>query len=375
MAHTAETDRSLLVDELYRAALEGGGWQSAMTRLKKIANGSKIHLTQVRSASTWQHLYKECDPYYEAAFVEPRFKNPILSYLADTKPLDIFTDRTVMPKREFRKTAIFNEWYVPQGDHSSIVCKVPIAGTLAILAVQRGGRQPDFDSDDVALFKELAPVFARAAALHLRLGYKPLDMQATSNPQLGQIVVDAFGRVLNMNDRAEMLLAEPGNELTLRGGRLSAGKSLSAETLRNAISAICGATSGYPMKSGNVLIRCVTTGSPHLALTIAPFVKTTASDLSVARAALILVQDLSPKVAPDFSQHLRGLFELTQKEAALAVILACGHSLQYYISQQGVSYETARSHLRNIFLKTATTRQGELVALLNRVMQLSETAN
>ncbi len=373
MTAVAQTERSLLVDELYRAAWEGGQWQPAMARLKKLVKGSKVHFARICPADTWLPFYKECDPYYETAFVEAHLKNPILSYLTGIKPLDVFTDQSVMPKSEFRKTAIFNEWYVPQGDHSSIACKIPVAGMAGILAVQRGGRQPDFDDDDVSLLRELAPVIARAAELQLHLGHKRLEMQATASPYLGQIIVDACGKILSMNDYAETLLAEPGNDLTLLGGRLLAGQC--GDALRSAIASACGPVCGYPAKSGNVLIRCTKTGSPLLALTINPFVSTAASDLPVARAALILIKDLSPKVSADFPEQLRGLFELTQKEAALAVILMLGHSLQYYMAHQQVSYETARSHLRNIFLKTATARQGELVALLNRVMRLSDTSH
>ncbi len=373
MTAVAQTERSLLVDELYRAALEGGQWQPAMARLKKLVKGSKVHFARICPADTWLSFYKECDPYYETAFIEAHLKNPILSYLTGIRSLDVFTDQSVMPKSEFRKTAIFNEWYVPQGDHSSIACKIPVAGMAGVLAVQRGGHQPDFDDDDVSLLRELAPVIARAAELQLHLGHKHLDMQATVSPHLGQIIVDACGKVLSMNDYAETLLAEPANDLTLVGGRLSAGQC--GDALRSAIAAGCGPVCGYPAKSGNVLIRCTKTGSPLLALTIAPFVTAMASDLPVARAALILINDLSPKVSADFPEQLRGLFELTQKEAALAVILMLGHSLQYYMAHQQVSYETARSHLRNIFLKTATARQGELVALLNRVMRLSDTSH
>lgn len=375
MADVTQTERSLLVDELHRAALEGGRWQPAMARVKRLVKGSKVHFACMGLADSWLNFHKECDPYYEAAFVETYLDNPILSHLTAIRPLDVFTDRSVMPKSEFRKTAIFNEWYVPQGDHSSIACKIPIAGMVGILAVQRGGCLPDFDDADISLLRELAPAIARAAELHLHLRRKPLDMQATASPHLGQIVVDASGRVLTMNDYAETLLADPANELTLLRGRLSAGESLNGDALRSAIASNCRSNCGYPERNGNVLIRCTKTGAPLLALTINPLVMPAASDLPIARAALILVKDLSPKVSADFPERLRGLFELTQKEAALAVILMLGHSLQYYMAQQQVSYETARSHLRNIFLKTATARQGELVALLNRVMRLPDASH
>jgi DNA-binding CsgD family transcriptional regulator len=277
-----------------------------------------------------------------------------------------------MPKSEFRKTAMFNEWYLPQGDHSSIVCKVPVAASLGVLAVQRGGSQPDFDVRDISLFRALAPIVARAAEFHVRFGHVEIGSDNPGSATVGQMVVDGLGEVLIMNANAETFLTQSANDLTLRHGRLSAGEPVSRRALRRAVAAVCGSQHPDQRTGGDVLIRCPVTGSPRLALTVVPFMSEMSLDLPVARAALIVVQDLLPRDAPWFSQALRGLFDLTQKEAELGAVLVSGRSLQSYASEHQVSYETARTHLRNIFQKTATARQGELVALLNRVMRMSD---
>lgn len=375
MPDATEAELSSLTDEFYRAALNGGTWQPAMARLKTIANGSKIHFARVGPQGDWQHFYRECDPYYEATFMEPHLKNPFLPYLTEVGPLNVVTDQTLMPKSEFRKTAMFNEWYVPQGDHSSIVCKISVAGSLGILAVQRGGAQPDFDDRDTSLFRALVPVVARAAEFHVRFGGRDIKRKTPGGGSVGQIVVDGVGRVLIMNASAETLLAHAGSDLALRHGRLFAGEPLNRQALRTVIATVCGSMGHNQRTRGDVLIRCGTTGLPRLALTIVPYTAETSPDLPVARAALVVIQDLSPSVVPGFPQYLRGLFELTQKEAELGAVLVSGRSLQYYASQQQVSYETARTHLRNIFQKTATSRQGELVALLNRVLRVSHYTN
>lgn len=61
---------------------------------------------------------------------------------------------------------------------------------------------------------------------------------------------------------------------------------------------------------------------------------------------------------------LRGLFDLTSAEARLASALASGLTLAEAASAGGVSITTARSHLAQVFRKTATRQQSELVALL-----------
>ena len=58
------------------------------------------------------------------------------------------------------------------------------------------------------------------------------------------------------------------------------------------------------------------------------------------------------------------LFGLTRSGQALAARLAMGERLSDSAEQLAVSYETARTHLRNIFAKTGVDRQADLVRLI-----------
>ncbi|WP_206540062.1 helix-turn-helix transcriptional regulator [Leisingera sp. ANG-DT] len=60
-------------------------------------------------------------------------------------------------------------------------------------------------------------------------------------------------------------------------------------------------------------------------------------------------------------------FHLTPAEAAVALQLSRGLSPKQAAKALGVSIWTARSHLRSIFQKTNTHRQGELVSLLAHI--------
>ena len=63
---------------------------------------------------------------------------------------------------------------------------------------------------------------------------------------------------------------------------------------------------------------------------------------------------------------IQKLFGLTPKEAALALRLAAGESLQEASEHLGISPNTARAHLRSIFSKTGVDRQAKLVRVLLR---------
>jgi DNA-binding CsgD family transcriptional regulator len=57
-------------------------------------------------------------------------------------------------------------------------------------------------------------------------------------------------------------------------------------------------------------------------------------------------------------------FSLTPAEARLALHLVAGETLRSAAVNLGISYETARSCLKNIFKKTGTCRQAELVIVI-----------
>jgi len=77
----------------------------------------------------------------------------------------------------------------------------------------------------------------------------------------------------------------------------------------------------------------------------------------------VLVNDPEHAAAPD-AQMLRDWYDLTPAEARVAVLLAGGLSLGEIVERLGIGANTARTHLKNIFTKTDTRRQGELIRLL-----------
>jgi DNA-binding CsgD family transcriptional regulator len=57
-------------------------------------------------------------------------------------------------------------------------------------------------------------------------------------------------------------------------------------------------------------------------------------------------------------------FSLTPAEARLALHLVAGETLRSTAVKLSISYETARTCLKNIFKKTGTCRQAELVIVI-----------
>lgn len=76
--------------------------------------------------------------------------------------------------------------------------------------------------------------------------------------------------------------------------------------------------------------------------------------------------NLMPLVIPPIDA-LKKTFALTNQEAKVAQYIAMGESVAEAAKGLGISYQTARNHLKFVMSKTYTHRQSELAILLIRV--------
>ncbi len=87
------------------------------------------------------------------------------------------------------------------------------------------------------------------------------------------------------------------------------------------------------------------------------------SRLDEGERVLLFVTDpeMRPEVAPDL---VRRLFGLTESESRLASAIASGDSIDGAAESMGVTVSTARTYLKQVFAKTGTSRQGDLVRMV-----------
>ena len=89
-----------------------------------------------------------------------------------------------------------------------------------------------------------------------------------------------------------------------------------------------------------------------------------ASDIFDNGTAMVAVTGFSLHGNVPTDALLRGLFDLSVAEARIAAGLAAGRTLIEVARERGIGITTARTHLAQIFRKTGTRQQGQLVALL-----------
>jgi DNA-binding CsgD family transcriptional regulator len=92
------------------------------------------------------------------------------------------------------------------------------------------------------------------------------------------------------------------------------------------------------------------------------------SGVESAQVLVMMLDGTQPVVARD--PDLQQLFGFTPGETKLANLLMAGKSMAESCDDLGICPSTGCSHLRKMFKKTGSHRQGELVALLLRSIGL-----
>ena len=266
---------------------------------------------------------------------------------------------------ELATTEFYNDFLFPSNiTHAMFGLVEGDASTLAGVSLYRGATSSEFGVSDLETLNLLIPHIKRAFKLHFQFsqlkGRNEGIESALNMLTTGVIFLGARGEVLLMNQKAEELLRHKDGLLFAKG-RLSS--AVLAESARLQVlsdgAAKTGSGSGFS-PGGTVLIS--REKRRPLSVTIAP-VRDFDTSISLRPAAVLFISD------PDRNLDLpidllQRCYGLTSAEARLTMILLEGHSLKEAANSSGVTYNTAKSQLKIIFLKTNVQRQGELIRLL-----------
>jgi DNA-binding CsgD family transcriptional regulator len=230
------------------------------------------------------------------------------------------------------------------------------------LSLQRTPKEGMFERDEVKALSQLSRRLTEVATLSNAVGRTAI-LSVTNALDLVQrpaLALDRHGRLLGANRKME---AYVGREILVRNNRLVLHDSRADSELSEVIDRLKETSDVQACRLDAIIVR--REGRRPLVLKALPVPPAARSPFLGARAVLVL-NDLEGTAAvnPDMFGKV---FELTPAQAKLAGKLATGSSMETAAAEMGVTVETARSHLKAIFNRTGTHRQGELVALLNRL--------
>jgi DNA-binding CsgD family transcriptional regulator/PAS domain-containing protein len=350
-----------LVDEICTAALDPERWLRVLERLAQSFGCPAVYLAKDNFAMTeGTFLSFGTDPVFAQHYTDYyAARNVLWPRIQKRPPDEIQTDRVLMPRSEFRRSEFFNDFLQPL-DSEELLISVALteehAGTTFVLA--RPERFGSWQPKQMRMLAALRPHLRHALLANQYVGglriVNDFATEALYGLGYGIISVDAQARIVFANRTAEALLGVGGLRVERR--RLAARRPSDTAALRRLVA--CAAHEG---SDGSIVIR--REERPSLMIIILPLKAEPSSFLPAPPGAVILIKDLERSAAPcltAFTQY----FGLTPAQAALAQEIARGRSVAVAATHLGVSYATARTHLLQIFQKTGTSRQAQLVRLM-----------
>jgi len=371
----ANQERALdLVERIYAAVVEPDAWHGFLESLSEALGGAAIQLSlRIRGElPAPDALYRiGLEEAYHEAFV----KHVVEGLPWGSVDHEIFRGRfglasDIVTDEGVADSAFYLEYMKPQGLAPEWpICHLigvehglPLAG---IVIYRREGGRP-IDVEDLQLLDSLVVHLDRAYALHCRLRENRQQRQALAEVidrlPTGVILVGADGRQVLMNRTAERII-ELDDGFRLERGRPCATYPHENQLLQELIERALSAPVDRVHGGETVMTISRPSGRRPLPLLVAALLAAPSeSNVNEARAILFIRDPESGQIhAPEM---LETLYQLTHAEAELLRLIAEGRSLEEVASARNVTMNTVRSQLKQVFSKTDTRRQGELVHLV-----------
>jgi DNA-binding CsgD family transcriptional regulator len=289
--------------------------------------------------------------------------SPFRPILMNMRHGDLFVRSDVMPDEEYVKTELYQD-FMRRYDIFNYRYEVLFesGGGQFGMTFSRPRSSPYFSDELVRVIDVIAPHLRRAFKVYAELisvGRENRAMaEAFDRIPRCVFIVDKNYKLVFANQSAHDLASEAdGIELARNGViRSSVGgrhlRSLLDEVFAPAGDAGTGSVRLFPRPSGRRPLEVVAS----------PFTGDNGF-ISGQPLALLFVTDpeQSTRSAEAILMELHGL---TASEAHIASLLAEGHSLAEICSELDIKQNTVKTHLKNIFAKTGTNRQSELVKLI-----------
>jgi DNA-binding CsgD family transcriptional regulator len=357
-----------LIGEIYEAAKAPDAWRLFLEHLlgtaKGVAAGFHVHdvasnsgnvLVDVGGDAAYVQKYRE---YY--AGINPWSK----SNARQMQDGQVFVG---LAKRDLEGSEYYEDFWRPQGFNDSLNACVVRDGSIrgALIAIRAVGA-PEFGTEEIRLFQILAPHLMRAVQLQgfLERAVSTRDalLDALNRVSYGVIVIDDKHKVLAINASAQMVVDERDG-LLLDADELCATDKRTQPDFHRAVQGAIATTLGVGFGAGRSLELPRRTRDRPLSVTVSPLGVAT-SALQQPKPAAVVLLSADPDRVSIREDTLADLYDLTPTEARVATALALGKDIDGISSGWQVSINTVKTHLKRIFDKTGTHRQGELIALL-----------
>jgi DNA-binding CsgD family transcriptional regulator len=245
-------------------------------------------------------------------------------------------------------------WMISQGARKCLTAKSAnsVPGVLPATLTP-----PDATKSQSVLLERLYPHLRRAIRIGQRIGdagqlLKALQEVADILP-VGVILLDDGGRVRFMNREASRI-AGHRDGLVVRPNGVSAHYPAENIRLRETIARLLHASESAPGTALSTISISRPSGRRALSVAVS----------GMQQHAVVLFVSDPARQSGCQAERIQVLYGLTECESRLVEALAAGVSLAGYARTASVTLHTVRGHLKNVFGKTGTHSQAQLMRLI-----------
>jgi DNA-binding CsgD family transcriptional regulator/PAS domain-containing protein len=358
---------STVIGDIYDAAIDPALWNEALGRICAFVGGSSAALLWHDSAterSEALHLFN-VDPHYLRLYFDQYLPlNPMFPAATFVDEGVVVADEDIMPRADLNKTRFYKEWIKPQG-------------TLGALSVNLEKGVARASMINVRMTVPLRDEMRRRLGLlvpHLQRAVKIgrlFDQKSTAQRALTKtldhieaavFLVGAKGQIVFANDMAKKMLGE-GALVTKDRNILQAALPAANRTLASIFRSAEKGDASVGVRG--VALPLTNKSQDRWFAHVLPLTsgrRQQAADSSAAVAAVFIRRTLPNALSPleGIAKH----YGLSAGEVRVFDAVLKVKGVKEIAELLGLSQSTVKTHLQNVFLKTRTKRQIDLVKLV-----------
>jgi len=367
-----------LVHRIYEAGLEPSRWGSVVHALADSFRASKALLFTPRLAPhhgglvfpagigehtllTWATHFIDKDVWAHAAVRKGLFS-------ADA----CWTDEQLIPDDELLGSSFYLDFLRHIGIRrvcGGMVFAEGPAMPATVLSVFRGDGDPPFGDAEIEWMRRLVPHLSRSLGLMQRLEMQRAQLASTraafDRLPFGVALLGEDMQVLHCNLAAQGVIARGDGLAIDAANRLEGKGDDGAMPLSQWLDGMRNLALPQPhFSDGFQVVRHGAKARPRYLVQCVPLAAPSAwaAEDGEARYVAFITDPAALELpAPD---RLVALYSLTRAQARAALALASGASYKSAARQLGVTEETVRSHVKEIYPKLRVNRQADMVRLL-----------
>jgi DNA-binding CsgD family transcriptional regulator len=360
-----------LVGPIYDTVLDQGRWNEVLGLCRDFVGGQSASIFAKDETGMAGGIFfydgRLSEPYPQLYFdtyahLDPSTGGHLLTPLE--RPV---STGDIVDLSEFYDTRFYREWVEPQGLVDFISAPIEkIGGWAAMFGVFRHARHGMADDGAKSRLALLVPHIRRAVLIGRVLeerSYRAASLgDACDGLAAGVFLVDAAGSLAHANASGHELL-RPGGPLQLRDNRITSANRDAATAIAEMIAAAGRGDTATGTRGVSLPLRD-RDGVPYAVhlLPLSSGARRHAGARYAATAALFVHKaDIDIPAAPEV---IARTFELTLSELRVMLAIVEVGGVPETALALGIAESTVKTHLHQVFAKTGTSRQADLVRIV-----------